>query len=127
MFYPKNIRATVEPWHYLPAAAGQYKSGQMLSMAAEKVTPLAAASTTTPRYLCMADVTVAEGDVIPVQRVVEGHVYVTALSEATDCAVGSKLQVSTGGLGVDKKVGGNFEVVYLASMDAGAEVHGVFV
>lgn len=127
MFHPKNMGAALQSWEYFPAAAGTYKAGQLLNAAGGKLVPVNQASTTTPGYLCMADITVTEGHVIPVAAVVKNEIYATALSaEAADAAIGSKLQVSAGGLQVDAGATGAFEVTYLAGTAAGSEVHGRF-
>ena len=127
MFYPKNIGGTLQSWEYYPAAAGTYKSGQLVNMTGGKLVPVAEASKTTPGYVCMADITVEEGTVVPVQRIVKDAVYVTVLSAAAEAAKeGSKLQVSAGGLAVDAAATGTFEVTYIPDTAAGAEVHGRF-
>lgn len=127
MFHPKNMTGALQPWEYLPAAAGTYKAGQLLNANGGRLLPVSEASTTAPGYLCMADITVEEGHVIPVAPVVKGEIYATALSaEAAEAAVGSKLQVSAGGLQVDAGASGAFEVTYLEGTAAGSEVHGRF-
>lgn len=127
MFNPKNIGGVLRGWEYYPAAAGTYKSGQLLNMTGGKLAPVAAASKTTPGYLCVADITVAEGALVPAQRIVKDAIYVTELSaEAADTKEGAKLQVSAGGLAVDAAAAGTFEVTYIADTAAGAEVHGRF-
>lgn len=127
MFHPKNMTGALQPWEYLPAAAGTYKAGQLLNAAGGKLVPVSEASTTAPSYLCMADITVSEGHVIPVAAVVKNEIYATALSaEAAEAAIGSKLQVSAGGLQVDAGAAGAFELTYLDGTAAGSEVHGRF-
>lgn len=128
MFLPhKSDTGTCQPWEYLPAAAGQYKVGQLLNISAGKLTPVSAASTTTPAYLCMADITIEEGKPVPVQRVTGSCIYETQLSAAAEGAtIGTKLQVSAGGLQADKSAVGSFEIVELEGTDAGAVVRGRF-
>lgn len=127
MFTPKNMSTALQPWEYLPAAAGTYKSGQLLNAAGGKLVPVSAASATTPGYLCMADVTAVEGQVIPVAVVVKDGIYETNLSAAAaDAAIGTKLQVSAGGLQVDGAAAGSFEVTYLEDTAAGSVVCGRF-
>lgn len=128
MFSPhKSDTGAVLPWEYLPGAAGTYKAGQLLNAAAGKLTAIAAASTTTPGYLCMADITVADGDPVPVTRISKAMIYETQLSaEAASAAIGSSLQVSNGGLQVDGTAAGSFEVTYLEDTAAGSMVRGRF-
>lgn len=127
MFYPKNIGGALQSWEYFPAAAGTYKSGQLVNVTGGEVVPVAAASPTTPGYVCMADIAVVAGGVLPVQRIAKDAVYVTELSaEAADAKAGAKLQVSAGGLAVDAAAAGSFEITYIADTAAGAEVHGRF-
>lgn len=127
MFYPKNMRGALQGWEHLPAAAGTYKAGQLLNVADGALAPIGAACKTTPGYLCMADMTVAAGENLPVQRVTKDTVFVTQLSaEAADAVIGSKLEVSAGGLQADGAAEGTFEVVYIEGTAAGSEVHGRF-
>ena len=127
MFYPKNISGVVRPWEQLPAAAGTYVAGQLVNAAGGKIAPLSAAVTKTPGYLCMADVTLTEGQLLPVARISKDEVYVTQLSaETAGAVVGAKLQVSAGGLQVDGAATGAFEVVYVDGTSAGSEIHGRF-
>lgn len=117
-----------QPWEYLAAAAGTYKVGQALTVAGGQLTPVSAALKTTPPYICMADVTVTAGQVLPVTRVTDQAIYATELSaEAAAAAVGSKLEVSAGGLQVDAAAAGTFEVCYIEGTAAGSVVHGRFL
>ena len=128
MFYPKNLNGVLQPWERLPAAAGTYQAGQLVNAADGVVKPVSAASATTPGYLCVADVTLAQGDLLPVARIVKDEIYVSQLSVETEGAkVGAKLQVSAGGLQVDGAAAGTFEVVWAADTAAGSEVHGRFI
>ena len=128
MFYPKNMTGVLQPWERLPAAAGTYQAGQLLNAANGVVKPVSAASPTTPGYVCMADVTLAEGDLLPIARIAKDEIYVSQLSVETEGAkVGAKLQVSSGGLQVDGAAAGSFEVVWAADTAAGSEVHGRFI
>lgn len=128
MFYPKNLNGVLQPWERLPAAAGTYQAGQLVNAADGVVKPVAAASASTPGYLCVADVTLAQGDLLPVARIVKDEIYVSQLSVETEGAkVGAKLQVSAGGLQVDGAAAGTFEVVWVAGTAAGSEVHGRFI
>lgn len=132
MFLPvKSDSGAMPHWEYLPAAAGTYAAGQMLTVSASgQVDNLSAASTTTPPYLCMADVTAVAGQVIPVIRVEGGFIFETTLKAAASGAViGTKLQVEADGLTASKHGtgSGTFEVVYLEGTAAGNVVRGRFV
>lgn len=128
MFLPhKSDTGTLQPWEWFPAAAGTYKVGQLLNVSGGQLVPVSAASTTTPAYLCQANVTVEDGKNIPVQRVTGNYIYETQLSAAAEAAkIGSKLQVSAGGLQVDAATTGSFEIVEIEGTAAGATVRGRF-
>ena len=124
----KTDTGAVVPWEYLPAAAGEYKAGQMLEVKNGNLTAIGEASTKTPGYLCMGNVTAAAGDPVPVTRVQKDAVYETTLSVQTAGAVvGARLQISAGGEQVDGGAAGTFEVVDALGTEAGAIVHGRFV
>lgn len=129
MFLPHvNDRGTHQPWEYLPAAAGSYTVGQLLNVSGGKLTALSAVSTTTPPYLCQANITVAAGENVPVARVSDDVIYETTLSAAAeDAAVGTKLRVSAGGVQADAGAAGTFEVVYIEGTAAGDTVRGRFL
>lgn len=127
MFYPKNMRGNLTPWENLPAAAGTYNAGQMLNISGGKLAAISAACKTKPQYLCMADVTVADGDTLPVARVESDTIFVTTLSTAAaSAAPGSLLEVTAGGKQVDAAAAGTFELVFVGGTAAGDEVHGRF-
>lgn len=128
MFYPHtNDTGAAKPWEYLPAAAGTYQAGQLLQVSSGKLAALSAASATTPPYLCMADITVTDGENVPVTRVANDTIYETQLSAAASSAViGSKLEISAGGLKVDAAAAGTFEVVFLGGTAVGNTVRGRF-
>ena len=128
MFSPhKTDTGAVLPWEYMPAAAGTYQAGQLLNAKNGSLTPVSAASTTTPGYLCMANITVTAGQPVPVTRIQHTAIYETQLSaEAADAAEGTKLQVSAGGLQVDAAAAGSFEVTYIEDTAAGSMVRGRF-
>lgn len=116
MFVPvKSDTGAVKPWEYLPAAAGDYKAGQLLSVSGGKVTAITAAQTAAPPYLSMADKQVTEaGELLPVVRVGRGEIYETTLSaDAAALAIGAKLKVSADGTQAAYGSGtdGAFEVV----------------
>ena len=128
MFSPhKTDTGAVLPWEYMPAAAGTYQAGQLLNAKNGSLTPVSAASTTTPGYLCMANITVTAGQLVPVTRIQHTEIYETQLSaEAAEAAEGTKLQVSAGGLQVDAAAAGSFEVTYIEDTAAGSMVRGRF-
>ena len=128
MFSPhKTDTGAVLPWEYMPAAAGTYQAGQLLNAVSGSLTPVSAASTTTPGYLCMANITVTAGELVPVTRIQHTAIYETQLSaEAADAAEGTKLQVSAGGLQVDAAATGSFEITYIEDTAAGSMVRGRF-
>ena len=115
-------------WEYLPAAAGTYEAGQALTVTSGKLAAISAARTTTPEYICMADATVAAGDLVPVIRVDKDIELETSLSAAASSMVmGTKLQITKGGLQVDAAAEGSFEVKEYAGTAAGAAVIGRFL
>lgn len=128
MFVPvKSNTGAMLPWEYLGAAADTYQAGQMLTVTGGKLAKLSAASTTTPPYLCMADVTAAEGQVIPVTRVEEAFLYETTLSALyADAKPGAKMQVADDGITVSEGAG-NFELVDVEGTQKGDTVRGRFV
>lgn len=127
MFNPKNISGALQSWEYLPAAAGTYQAGQLVNAVDGKIAALDKASTTTPGYVCMANVTVEDGHTLPVQRIAAGTIYATELTAETAAAkIGSKLQVSADGLGVDGAAAGTFEIVAIEGTEQGAAVSGRF-
>lgn len=128
MFIPyKTDAGHVQPWEYLPAAAGSYKVGQLLNVDGGKLAAITAARTATPPYLCMAEITAKEGESIPVTRVRTDTIYDTRLSAAApDAAIGTMLEISTGGEEVDGAAKGSFEITYLDGTEAGAMVSGRF-
>ena len=129
MFSPyKNGTGAVLPWEYIPAAAGTYEAGQLLNVSNGKLAAISAAATTTPPYLCMGSLTVADGELLPVTRIAADVIYVAPLSAAADAAVvGTKLRISTGGKEVDAGAAGSFEVVALDGNKAGDVVYGRFI
>jgi len=129
MFIPmKSDTGAVLPWEYMSAAAGDYKAGQLLNVDGGKVVAVAAASTTTPPYLCMADKTAADGEPLPVTRISHDYIYETQLSAAAAAAeIGTKLQVSAGGLEADAAGTGTFEIVSMDGTEQGDFVRGRWV
>lgn len=129
MFVPvKSDTGAVQPWEYLPAAAGEYKAGQLLSVEGGKVTAITAEQTATPPYLSMADKKVAEdGETLPVVRVGLGEIYETTLSAAAaGLTAGAKLKVSADGMQAAYGTGadGTFEAVYVDDTNEGDMVRG---
>lgn len=129
MFIPnKTDTGHVQPWEYFPAAAGSYKVGQLLNVNGGKLAAITAAQTTTPPYLCMAEITAKDGESVPVTRVRTDTIYDTCLSAAAaNAAAGTMLEISAGGLSVDATANGSFEITYLDGTEAGAAVSGRFL
>ena len=129
MFSPhKSDNGAQLPWEYMPVAAGTYIAGQLLNASDGSLAPVSAASNTTPGYLCMANITAAGGDSVPVTRVGKNYIYETQLSAAAEGAgIGTKLRVSAGGLQADAGAVGTFEVTYIEGTAAGSNVHGRFI
>lgn len=127
MFVPvKSNTGAMLPWEYLGAAEGTYHAGQMLTVKDGKLAALEAASTTTPPYLCMADVKAADGQVIPVTRVGEDYIYETQLkAQYAEAKAGVKMQVDADGLTVSQGAG-NFELVAVDGTQQGSRVCGRF-
>lgn len=128
MFVPiKRDTGAMLPWEYLGAAAGTYRAGQMLTVTDGKLAALEGASTTTPPYLCMADVKATAGQVIPVTRVEGDCIYETQLKAVYgDAKAGVKMQVDGDGLTASEGAG-NFELVEVSGTQAGDTVRGRFV
>lgn len=128
MFLPHSTdTGAVLPWEYLPAAEGSYQAGQLLNASGGTLTPVSTASKTTPGYLCMANITVTAGQLVPVTRIQRTAIYETTLSaEAASADVGSLLQVSAGGLQADAAAAGSFEVTYIEGTAKDSLVRGRF-
>lgn len=128
MFRPHTSNnGAVLPFEYLPAAAGSYEAGELLNVSGGKLVKISAACKTTPAYLCMGKHTVAEGEDLPVTRVSDDVIYETELSaEAAEAKIGTKLEVSVGGLTADAAAAGTFEVVFLEGTAIGSVVRGRF-
>lgn len=129
MFLPHTSdHGAVLPWEYMPAAAGTYQAGQLLTVSGGQLAAISAASATTPGYLCMASVTVEAGGNVPVTRITDDQIYETTLSAAADsAAIGTKLRISAGGLQADAGAAGTFEITYIDGTAAGDMVRGRFV
>lgn len=129
MFSPhKSDTGAVLPWEYMSAAAGSYEAGQLLQVTGGKLAAIDAAATTTPPYLCMGSMTVADGEELPVTRIDKDMIYETQLSaQAAEATVGTKLEVSAGGKEADAAASGTFEVVTLEGTAAGSAVYGRFL
>lgn len=128
MFIPHSYdKGALQPWEYLPAAAGSYHIGMALNVNAGQLTAITAPSKTSPAYICMAEKIAKAGDLLPVQRVNKDVIHETTLSaEAASATIGSKLQVSAGGMQADAAAEGTFEVVYIEGTAAGSIVRGRF-
>ena len=126
MFSPvKNDTGAVAPLEHLPAAAGSYMAGQVLTMTAGKLAALAAALPGMPQYLCMMSGTVEDETLIAVTRVNAGTIYETVLGEDIKEGTGTMLGVLSDGL----RCGGAgcFEIVSAEGLEEGSSVRGRFV
>jgi len=128
MFLPHaSDTGALQPWEYLPAAAGTYQVGQLLKISGGKLAAVSAASTTTPAYLCMSNITVAADELVPVTRISKQYIYETRLTAAASSAkIGTMLQVSDGGLGADGAAEGSFEVTFIEATAKDSVVRGRF-
>lgn len=125
--FHKSDTGAVAPFEYIPAAAGTYEVGQLLTVEGGKLTAIAAAHKETPPYLCVSNKTVEDGDILPVVRVSKDVIYMTTLSaEAAAATVGTKLEISAGGKEADAAAAGTFEVTCIEGTEAGATVYGRF-
>lgn len=127
MFLPvKSDTGADTPWEYLPAAAGTYQVGQLLTVTGGKLAAISAASATTPPYVCMKEGTVKDGENLPVIRVGDDEIYETTLAAAaTDAVVGGKIKVAAGGLQATTGAGA-FEITYAEGTAKGDLVRGRF-
>lgn len=115
----------LQPWEHLPAAAGNFQIGQALTVSDGVLAGMS--GTERPDYISMYQGTTTQDQIIPVIRVTERLVFETALTaEAASAKLGSKLQVSAGGLGVDGGAEGAFHVSYIDGTAAGSVVRGRF-
>lgn len=127
-FLPHKQEKGLQGWEYLPAAAGSYEVGQMLTVTGGKVSSIGSALKTSPPYVSMAKKTVTDGENLPVMRVKPDTVFKTTLNaETATAAIGAKLEVSAGGLAVDGTAAGTFELTYVEGTAAGSVVTGRFV
>ena len=109
----------------MEAAAGTYHPGQLVTVKSGKISPITAASTTTPPYICMAEAVLTEAGTLPVVRTSKDYIYKTTLSAAANSAtVGTKLQVAADGQQVNGAAEGTFEVVEIEGTAAGSVVYG---
>lgn len=123
----KGDTGAVPPWEHLRAAAGTYQAGQLLTVSGGKLAAISGALDTTPPYLCMAERTVEDGELLPVTRVSRDYIYETTLAAAAaGAAVGGMLQIASGGLKAETG-SGTFEIVSLSGTAAGDTVRGRFV
>lgn len=129
MFLPvKSDTGAATPWEYLSAAKGSYQVGQLLNVSGGKLTAITAACATTPPYVSMAEKSVEDGELLAVARVNGESIYETTLSAAAAKAdVGTKLEVSAGGLEADAAGAGSFEIVSLEGTAKGDTVMGRWI
>ncbi len=109
-------------YEYLPAAAIVPKIGMVLAPNASGQLA-AAAGTTAPKYVCMAEreTAVTAGDKIPVIRAEKGIIFETTFTAAAGSVkVGAKVTLSADGLGVTGTTeGGVAEVVAMDGTASG--------
>lgn len=112
----------------LPAAAGEYSPGQLLTVTDGQLTAITAASNTTPPYVCHSARKIeTAGGMLAVNRVRKDVVYKTSLSAAAaEAKIGSKLRISAGGKQVSAGAG-TFEIVYIEGTAEDDTVRGRFV
>jgi hypothetical protein len=129
MFYPyTRDTGALQPWEEMPAKAGTYQAGQVLAVSGNVLAVCGAPMTTRPAYISMFSGTAIDNQVIPVIRVTERIVFKTELTaDVENLSIGSKLQVSAGGEGVDGTAEGAFEVTAFDGKTAGSVVYGRFV
>lgn len=124
MFTPhKYPNASVAPWEYYPAAAGTYKAGQLVELIDGQMAAFADANGVMP-YLCMADITVEDGGIIPAIFCNADTIYATELAaDAAGAKVGSMAAI-TDGLTATIDDAGTFEITALEGTTAGSVVYG---
>jgi hypothetical protein len=117
----------VLPWDTMPAAAGTYEAGQLLTVTGGRLTAITAARNTTAPYLCMGDITVAADEELPVTRISENCIYETTLAaDAATATIGSRLNIAAGGMQAGSGVG-TFEIVSIDGTNAGDTLRGRWV
>lgn len=123
-----NNAGPVGPTYYVPAAAGDYEVGTVLTVnTSGSAAAPSAALTTTPTYLCLRTGTVAAGERIPVLLITKELELETELTAKAETAKeGSSLEVSAGGTGVDLTAAGTFCLTYLEDTALGSKVRGRF-
>ncbi len=129
MFLPHTYdTAESQPWEYIPAGAAMtVEVGQLLTVSNGKLAAISSAKTNNPEYCCMARKTFKQDELVPVLRVHHGIVFQTTLSAAASGAkVGSKLEISAGGLEADATAAGTFELTYVDGTAKGDKVYGRF-
>jgi hypothetical protein len=126
-YYSTNT-VPLPPHEFKAAAAGTYEIGQAVAVNSDGlIAPLAAALTTAPEYISMHRGTVAAGELMPTARAVHNAEYETELTATvSSLAVGSALEISASGLGVDGSAAGAFIVTSFDGNTAGSAVRGHF-
>jgi len=128
-FIHKSDTSSVQPWEYVPAAGGEYKSGQLLSVVDGVAAEIIFEDySKIPPYLCMADKTAANGDLIPVTRVSSLHIYevVVPLDSVGPLNIGDRIKISSDGLSL-MEGNGPFEIVEFDETEHGIVVRGRFI
>lgn len=127
MFVPiKTTDGGLFPWEYIPAEEGEYSAGEMLTVENGMVKKLPKCSREFPCYLCMCDVSVSSGKVIPCTRVESRIIYETSIYTGVDELRPGVRMVVIKGLGVVPG-NGSFEVIEASGGRPGDIVKGKFV
>ncbi len=127
----KNDTGAVEPLEYLPAAPGDYVSGQALTVTDGKLAAIEAEEMGIPPYICHSTKTIEEAEgadnILAVTHTSHGSVYRATLESAEAGAkVGVAMQVKSGGLSPTGD-GGSFVLSYVDGTEEGDYVLGRFV
>lgn len=113
----------VPPFEYKIAATGAYTIGQLL---VEKDGPLEAAAGTADEgahYVCMANVTIGEGDLLPCISAQPGIIFEAPLATGGALTVGESYTIANGK--VTSTTGGCFRVTETEGAVAGNAIRGV--
>jgi hypothetical protein len=127
--YYSTTTVPLPPYEFKGAKSGDYVTGQVVALdTTGLVAPISAAVDTAPEYISMYTGKVAaDGDLVPTSRAVPYAEYETELTAGVgSLVVGSALEVSASGLGVDGAALGAFIVTSFDGKNAGDAVRGHF-